>query len=310
MISKKENPMDYKKGIYLSTFSLISLLLVFYFYSLVSSPGNPVFINQSLYFFGQIVLISFFGFILLFLLGVKKTFFSERYYDSNPLKLVFHIQLSFKSKYYRSIFIITTVFYFLFFGFLSNFFVIFNNDGTVFSLFPATTNHQEHKEHQNMNMTKDNAMNMTKDNVYYPKYNLIICCNFIGYVPMLILSVNSNFSFLLIPMNFLLGLVISILVGLNLTLNVYILKHIRAMKISKKNFYGLLGMSSGLFVGCPTCAGSFFYSLAGFSSLIAFSYLSFYQIIFIFISIPILFISLMSLSKISQKKYLDSCKIN
>ncbi|MGN6614540.1 MAG: hypothetical protein ACTHKC_05825, partial [Candidatus Nitrosocosmicus sp.] len=149
-----------------------------------------------------------------------------------------------------------------------------------------------------------------KDNVYYPKYNLIICCNFIGYVPMLILSVNSNFSFLLIPMNFLLGLVISILVGLNLTLNVYILKHIRTMKISKKNFYGLLGMSSGLFVGCPTCAGSFFYSLAGFSSLIAFSYFIFYQIIFIFISIPLLLISLIALSKMYQKKYLDSCKIN
>ena len=307
--------MNYKKGIYLSTVSLISLLLVFYFYSLVSSPGKPVFIDQSLYFFGQIVLISFFAFILLFLLGVKKTFFSERYYDSNPSKLIFHIQLSYKSRSYRSIFIITAVFYFLFFGFLSNFFVIFNNDGTVFSLFPATTNHQEHQgmnmtKDNAMNMTKDNAMNMTKDNVYYPKYNLIICCNFIGYVPMLILTVNSNFSFLLIPMNFLLGLVISILVGLNLTLNVYILKHIRAMKISKRNFYGLLGMSSGLFVGCPTCAGSFFYSLAGFSSLIAFSYLSFYQIIFILISIPLLLISLIALSKISQKKYLDSCKIN
>jgi hypothetical protein len=307
LIYKKENPMNYKKGIYLSVFSLISLLLIFYFYSLVSSPGKSVFINQSLYFFGQIVLLSFFACILLFLLGVKKTFFSERYYDSNPSKLIFHVQISFKSRYYRSIFIITTVFYFLFFGFLSNFFVIFNNDGTVFSLFPATTNHQAH---QGMNMTKDNAMNMTKDNVYYPKYNLIICCNFIGYVPMLILSVNSNFSFLLIPMNFLLGLVISILVGLNLTLNVYILKRIRSMKISKRNFYGLLGMSSGLFVGCPTCAGSFFYSLAGFSSLIAFSYLSLYQIVFILISIPLLLISLIALSKIGQKKYLDSCKIN
>ena len=36
------------------------------------------------------------------------------------------------------------------------------------------------------------------------------------------------------------------------------------MKLSKRNFFSFLGMSSGLFVGCPTCAGSFFYSLAGF----------------------------------------------
>lgn len=80
---------------------------------------------------------------------------------------------------------------------------------------------------------------MIKDSSY-PKYNLIICCNYIGYIPMLIISVNANFSFLLIPMNFLLGIIISILVGLNLSINVYILKHVRSLKLSKKNFYGLL----------------------------------------------------------------------
>ena len=150
-------------------------------------------------------------------------------------------------------------------------------------------------------------MNMT--NNYYPKYNLIICCNSIGYVPMLILSINSNFSFLLIPLNFLLGVIISILVGFNITLNIYLLKQIKSMKLSKRSFFSFLGMSSGLFVGCPTCAGSFFYSLAGFSSLITFSYLSMYQIIFVIISIPILIISMVVMTKLLQKKYLDSCKI-
>ena len=113
--------------------------------------------------------------------------------------------------------------------------------------------------------------NMT--NFHYPKYNLIICCNSLGYVPMLILGINSNFSFLLIPMNFLLGIIISVLVGFNLTLNIYLLEKIKSMRQSKRNFFSYVGISSGLFVGCPTCAGSFFYSLAGFSSLITFSYL-------------------------------------
>jgi NADH:ubiquinone oxidoreductase subunit 6 (subunit J) len=81
------------------------------------------------------------------------------------------------------------------------------------------------------------------------------------------------------------------------------------MKLTKKNFYGLLGMSSGLFVGCPTCAGSFFYSLAGFSSLITFSALSLYQIVFIIISVPLLILSVIAMAKLSQKKFLDSCKI-
>jgi hypothetical protein len=163
-----------------------------------------------------------------------------------------------------------------------------------------------------MKMTKDNnkmAMDNTNYSYKYPKYSLIICCNYIGYVPMLIISVNSNFSFLLIPLNFLLGIVISILVGFNLTLNLHILKQIRSMKLTKKNFYGLLGMSSGLFVGCPTCAGSFFYSLAGFSSLITFSSLSLYQIVFIIISVPLLVLSVIAMAKLSQKKFLDSCKI-
>ena len=153
-------------------------------------------------------------------------------------------------------------------------------------------------------------MNMNTTNFHYPKYNLIICCNSLGYVPMLILGINSNFSFLLIPMNFLLGIIISVLVGFNLTLNIYLLEKIKSMRQSKRNFFSYVGISSGLFVGCPTCAGSFFYSLAGFSSLITFSYLSFYQIIFVIISIPLLIFSIIVMAKLLQKKYLDSCKIS
>jgi hypothetical protein len=309
LIDKIENPLNYKKGIYLSVFSILSLSVVFYFYSIDSSPGKAVFINHSLYFFAEMVLLVFFVCILLFITGVYHSFFSKKYYEPNSSKLVFHIQSSFKNRNYRGIFIITTILYFLFFGFLSNFFVFFNNDGTVFSLFPA---HEHPGMTMTMNMTKDHnkmAMDNTNYSSKYPKYNLIICCNYIGYVPMLIISVNSNFSFLLIPLNFLLGIVISILVGFNLTLNLHILKQIRSMKLTKKNFYGLLGMSSGLFVGCPTCAGSFFYSLAGFSSLITFSALSLYQIVFIIISVPLLILSVIAMAKLSQKKFLDSCKI-
>ena len=163
----------------------------------------------------------------------------------------------------------------------------------------------------NMNMTKNDTMNMKTNmtNFHYPKYNLIICCNSLGYVPMLILGINSNFSFLLIPMNFLLGIIISVLVGFNLTLNIYLLEKIKSMRQSKRNFFSYVGISSGLFVGCPTCAGSFFYSLAGFSSLITFSYLSFYQIIFVIISIPLLIFSIIVMAKLLQKKYIDSCKL-
>ena len=232
----------------------------------------------------------------------EESFFSKKYYESDPLRLIYYIQTSLKSRNYKLLFIFITTIYFVFFGFLSNFFVFFNNDGTVYSLFP---NHS----HDNMNMTtKYDNMNMTTK-YYYPKYDLIICCNSVGYVPMVILSINSNFSFLLIPINFFLGLVISTLVGFNMTFNIYLLKQLKSMKLSKRNFLSFVGISSGLFVGCPTCAGSFFYSIAGFSSLITFSYLSTYQIMFILISIPLLIINMVIMAKLLQRRYLNSCKI-
>ncbi len=144
---------------------------------------------------------------------------------------------------------------------------------------------------------------------HYPKYNLIICCNSLGYVPMIIFSVNSNFSFLIIPINFLLGIVISILVGMNVTFNIFLLKQLKSLKLSKRSFFSFLGMSSGLFVGCPTCAGSFFYSLAGFSSIITFSSLSVYQIIFVIISIPLLIFSIVIMAKVLKKRYVESCSV-
>jgi hypothetical protein len=70
-----------------------------------------------------------------------------------------------------------------------------------------------------------------------------------------------------------------------------------------------LGISAGLFVGCPTCTGSLFYSLVGFSSLVLFTSLNFYQTIFVVISIPMLFISLLMMMKMLQKSYIDSCKL-
>ncbi|HEY6536349.1 MAG TPA: hypothetical protein VIY08_11230 [Candidatus Nitrosocosmicus sp.] len=303
MENKATLNLNYKRGILLSIFSIVSLIAIFYLYSRNTLPGNDIFINNSLYTFAQTVLMMFGICIFFILIGIKRALFTKEYFSYDPSKIIYYIQSIFKPRKYKTLFIIITTAYFIFFGFLSSVLIFFNNDGTVFSLFPNHT-------HDNMNMKNMNMKNMNMTSkINYPSYNLIICCNSIGYVPMLILSINSNFSFLLIPINFLLGLIISILVGLNITLNVYILKQIRSIKLSKRNLIGFVGLSSGLFVGCPTCAGSFFYSIAGFSSLITFSFLSAYQIIFIIITIPLLLINLVIMAKVLQGKFSDSCKI-
>ncbi len=309
----KKGNINYQNGILLSVLGGLSSILILYIYSRNASPEIEVFINQPLYIFAVMVLSAFFVCISFMLIGIKKAFFSKRYQENSPSKLIYHVQAPFKNKNYKILFVLITTAYFLFFGFLSNIFIFFNNDGTVFSVFnrpgqqPHNTSSISNNHQHNSADDKNDGGNLVVH--HYPRYNLIICCNSPGYVPMIIFSVNSNFSFLLIPINFLLGLVISILVGLNATFNIFLLKQIKSLKLSKRSLFGFFGMSSGLFVGCPTCAGSFFYSLAGFSSIITFSYLSIYQIIFVIISIPLLIFSMVIMAKVSKKRYLESCNV-
>ena len=308
----KKGGINYQNGILLSVIGGLSSILILYIYSRHASPENEVFINQSLYIFAVMVLSAFFVCISFMLIGVKKAFFSTRHREFNPSRLIYHVQSPFENKNYKILFVLVTATYFLFFGFLSNIFIFFNNDGTVFSFFNRTSQ-QPHNTSSILNNHQHNAAGKNDDgNVVvhtYPKYNLIICCNSLGYVPMVIYSFNSNFSFLLIPINFLLGVVISILVGMSVTFNIFLLKQIKSLKLSKRSLFSFFGMSSGLFVGCPTCAGSFFYSLAGFSSIITFSYLSVYQIIFVVTSIPLLIFSIVIMAKVSKKRYIESCNV-
>jgi hypothetical protein len=308
----KKGNNNYQNGILLSILSGLSSILILYIYSRNTSPENEVFINQPLYIFAVMVLSAFFVCISFMLIGLKKAFFSKGYQELNPSKLIYYVQSPFKNKNYKILFVLVTTVYFLFFGFLSNIFIFFNNDGTVFSVFNRP-GQQPHNTSSILNNHQHNAADKNDEGnavVHtYPKYNLIICCNSLGYVPMIIYSINSNFSFLLIPINFLLGIVISILVGLNVTFNIFLLKQIKSLKLSKRSLFSFFGMSSGLFVGCPTCAGSFFYSLAGFSSIITFSYLSVYQIIFVVTSIPLLIFSIVIMAKVSKKRYIESCNV-
>ena len=139
----EEDSLNYKKGLFISIFSGVSLFFIFFIYSRDTSPGNVIFINHSLYFFAVMVLFVFFVCISFIIIGIKMAFFSKKYYVLNQSKLIYYIQSTFKSSKYKTLFLLITIVYFVFFGFLSNFFVFFNNDGTVFSLF---SNHQHDQD--------------------------------------------------------------------------------------------------------------------------------------------------------------------
>ncbi len=298
------------------------LFIVLYSYSRLTTPGGEIFLSDSLYSLAATVLIAYLACLFLLFLSVYKYFFSKSKIENNPEHLLYHLQSPFRSSKYILIFALSSLIYFVFFGFLSNIFIYFVDENTVFSIYPIpplsdhatdetyishSTNSTNHHQNAPENENDLNAYQM--GNIVYPTYKLIICCNYIGYLPMLILQLNESLSILIIPLNLIIGITLSVLVGLNVALNIFILSRNRTIGMSKRNLFGAVGISTGLFVGCPTCTGSLFYSLVGFSSMVILSSLNIYQILFVVISIPMLFGSLILMMNILRKTYLKSCQI-
>jgi hypothetical protein len=121
-----------------------------------------------------------------------------------------------------------------------------------------------------------------------PSLYLTLCCNYPGYVPMVTAELTELFSILIIPINLILAIVVSTLVGFNFALNVHFLRMSRIQSERRFTFASTFGVFSGLFIGCPTCAGSLFTAIVGFGASTVVSALAPLQSLFIAISIPLL----------------------
>ena len=154
--------------------------------------------------------------------------------------------------------------------------------------------------------------------VYQPEVNFAIhygatipsgfiapCCDGPGYMPKIIVYLTEHVGLQIIPINLVLQVIVSYLVGLNGAIAV------SAYNISKKG-RGIttIGAATGLFIACPTCAGTFLSIFVGTASGIALSIaLSQMQTLFIAISIPILIITPYVMAKKLQNSD-GSCKID
>jgi hypothetical protein len=314
-----QNYSKYKNGLAIPLLIGTVLFFIFYFYSRFTSPGVEIFLSDSLYSLAATVMIAYLSCLFLLFLSIHKYFFSKSKFENNPENLLYYLQFPFRSLKYKLLFVISSLIYFIFFGFLSNVFIYFIDENTVFSIYPirptsdhanevVNGSHTTNNHHQNTSEI-ERLNSVQNNNIIYPTYKLIICCNYIGYLPMLILQLNESLSILIIPLNLIIGITLSVLVGLNVTLNIFILVMNRTERLSKRNLFGAVGISTGLFVGCPTCTGSLFYSLVGFSSMVLLSSLNIYQILFVIISIPMLFGSLILMMNILRRTYLKSCQI-
>jgi len=154
--------------------------------------------------------------------------------------------------------------------------------------------------------------------VYQPEVNFAIhygatipsgfiapCCDSPGYMPKIIVYLTEHVGLQIIPINLVLQIIVSYLVGLNVSIAV------SAYTISKKGRgMSTIGAAAGLFIACPTCAGTFLSIFIGTASGIALSIaLTQMQTLFIAISIPVLLATPYIMAK-KLRNADGSCKID
>ena len=142
-------------------------------------------------------------------------------------------------------------------------------------------------------------------NAIVPSSHMTTCCGEPGYMPTITVYMTEHVGLQIIPINLVIVIVVSYLVGLNTSLAV------NAISITKRSG-GLpsIGAATGLFVICPTCVSSFFALFIGTASTVIFStVLAQLQTLFIAITIPILLVTPIIIARKIQKQN-DNCDLN
>jgi len=121
-------------------------------------------------------------------------------------------------------------------------------------------------------------------NVVVPSAHLTPCCGDPGFMPKITVYLTEHVGLQVIPINLVLQLIVSYLVGLNTALAVVAFNFFK-----KGGGLSSVGATTGLFIACPTCVGAFSSIFIGTSSAIAFTIaISQLQTLFILLTIPIL----------------------
>lgn len=129
-----------------------------------------------------------------------------------------------------------------------------------------------------------------------------------GQIPILVVYITEHLGLLLIPLSVVLLLTVSLLVGLNISMAAF--AYSNRPRNSGGQWLGGLGGMVGLFTGCPTCAGLFLANIVGgagaatLSTLLASS-----QSFFIGISIPILVVTPILISRSLAKVFEGGCLV-
>ncbi len=143
-----------------------------------------------------------------------------------------------------------------------------------------------------------------------PHIELSPCCDLPGYMPMIFAFFTQHVGLQIVPLNLVLLVTVSFLVGLNFSLSATTFAAARSA-----GKFGAFGALTGLFVGCPTCAGTAFTLLFGLGAsatgitLFLTSYEAQLQTIFIAISIPVLLVTPYIMARKIRKEQDGSCAL-
>jgi hypothetical protein len=122
-------------------------------------------------------------------------------------------------------------------------------------------------------------------NAIIPSAHISPCCGEPGYMPKITVYLTEHVGLQIVPINLVLQIMVSYLVGLNTALAVSAFSFVK-----KEGGLSSIGATTGLFIACPTCVGTFSSIFVGSAGAIAFTVaITQLQTLFILITIPILF---------------------
>jgi hypothetical protein len=241
----------------LSIFSLLFIFSIYSFrYSTISLGASP-----TQYQVAQIVIILTVVCIAFGVYGIFQIIKFSSVAENRKYSLVAQLNRVISERYQFNLAILSSILYGLFFAFLSKIIIYIPHSSS------------------------------SSDGLSFPSVSLALCCGAPGYFPMATLRLTESFSILFIPLNVVLAVFLSVLVGLNVALNVHYARLLRLKESRKVSAISSLGAFAGLFIGCPTCSGGILFTVLGIGAGTTALVLAPFQSLFILMSLPVLILT-------------------
>lgn len=144
--------------------------------------------------------------------------------------------------------------------------------------------------------------------VRVPSILPVICCGPLGQMPQFVIYLTEHFAILVVPVNLILLVTVSWLVGLNVAIATYSYENRTNYGV---RWIGGLGAIVGIFTACPTCAGFFLLTMLGLAGAVTFALtLSSLQIVFLGLGLPMLLLTPMTTARRSRNGQTISCAVS